>query len=137
MRDSGKKTSNTVRVKKLGLTVLCTMETTSTVKSTARVYLNGQMELCTRATSLITIFTGSDNISGLTAESTQATGGTTRCTEEASSGGLTAESTRATTLKIKRRAKVYLNGKYDLRSFNQATRRPDGRKYIGNWMNGK
>lgn len=73
---------------------------------------NGLMVPSTRASSKTTTFTEKELTSGPMAGNTQATGLSTKCMGVGFSDGLMAGATRDSTLMIKNKAMVHLNGKF-------------------------
>ena len=96
-------------------------------------FSDGLTARSTMVISKITTYMGKEIINGQTAENTQATGLSTRCTETEFSSGLTEDVMRDNMWMIKSRVMVFLNGKFSAYEIF----RPDGRKYIGSWLNGK
>lgn len=72
-------------------------------------------------------------MNGLTAESTKESGRTIRWKDTAFSHGPTEEDMKVNTLTIKNKEREFSSGKIVFSKF----RRPDGRKYDGDWKNGK
>jgi len=70
-------------------------------------------------------------------ENIQVIGLTIKCMGKACSLSRMEESTQEIMLKIKNKAKEHLNGKLFKKKNSKRVFRPDGRKYIGGWYNGK
>jgi hypothetical protein len=105
-RDSGKKTSSMVKVKKPGQMERCTRVTTSMARSMALVILCGATVQSTKASFTIIILRVTESIAGLMEGHSKASGRITKCMGEVSSLGLMAGSTKESTLKIRNKVKV-------------------------------
>jgi hypothetical protein len=137
IRVIGKRISSMVMVRRLGLMVLAMKEITREVKNTVKGSSSGQMAQPTMVIFSIITFMVMVPTTGPMVESSRETGETIRCMALEFSSGQTADDTKGSTSTIKNKDTESLSGKQLLLSYFTIKYRPDGRKYIGNWIGGK
>ena len=136
MKESGGKISSMVRAKRSGQMELSMKESTLKEKSMELDSFSGQMGPVIMDSSLTIILMEKANTYGQIKESIMESGRVIRCTATESLLGLMEGDTKEDMLMIKRKVKGPLNGKIESNIYGLWCR-PDGRKYIGGWFNGK
>jgi len=109
-QETGSMINNTDMARKFGQMELSTQAITLKERRMAQVVLNGQMAQITTETLRITIFTVKESTAGQMEEDSRETGSTTRCTEEENSRGKMVGNTKESTLRIRRKDRVFSHG---------------------------